>query len=584
MNRRILFAAIFLLVSIGLSAENITLDMAKKMAVDFFKSQTAASSLHVTRLDMVYDGRGDIVTASAHSPALYVFDNPDGKGFVIVAGDDIACPILGYSFENDFPKKDIPPHVKEWLKGMEQRINYLRDKGVSVKANVSPSSSDIGSVVKKLNTARWNQDHPYNLNLPTISGSRAVTGCTITATAIVMYYHKYPVRGEGVIPAYTTDSYGINIPERSLGHDYKWNLMQERYVGNYSSEQAEAVAVLMADLGHMLNADYGLSTAASTSNIPLQLSTYMGYYKGALELNRYEYDDREWYDILQNEIDENRPVIYSGYSSGGGHAFVLDGYTTSDYFSVNWGWGGYYNGYFILDALNPEGSGIGGSEDGYNSMQAAIVNLKPEKGGEYIQKLSLSEKGMSINDDKKFTTTEVNFNAGTVKNTGSVTFYGAYRWCLVDKNGNLKQVIKTAEIGNFVVGRMIPGGRNVIFYPNEPFKRGDRIRFYYKSENDLDWILVKGNSECVWDLVLVEDADIRKCTKLRYDKDNDELRVTTRVDVSVGIFSSAETDYSSLCQTEGKITTISTSSLPSDTYTIRLSDGKETVNFKVKLN
>ena len=51
---------------------------------------------------MVFDGETPESRSTGATPALYVFDNPNGKGFVIVAGDDMAQPILGYSYENDF--------------------------------------------------------------------------------------------------------------------------------------------------------------------------------------------------------------------------------------------------------------------------------------------------------------------------------------------------------------------------------------------------------------------------------------------------------------------------------------------------
>ena len=39
-----------------------------------------------------------------------------------------------------------------------------------------------------------------------------------------------------------------------------------------------------------------------------------------------------------------------------GHAFVIDGYKDES-FSVNWGWGGYCDGFYRIGALNPEYDG-----------------------------------------------------------------------------------------------------------------------------------------------------------------------------------------------------------------------------------
>ena len=53
---------------------------------------------------------------------------------------------------------------------------------------------------------------------------------------------------------------------------------------------------------------------------------------------------------LQNELNNNRPIIYVGYSNDGGHAWNIDGYD-DDYFHNNWGWGGSQNGYFLLSSV-----------------------------------------------------------------------------------------------------------------------------------------------------------------------------------------------------------------------------------------
>lgn len=583
MNRKVLIVVALVLSAFGLSAENISEEMAKKRAMDFFRSN--ARTLSVSRLDMVYDGRGQMSRTTSQSPALYVFDNPDGKGFVIVSGDDIAYPILGYSFEFDFPKENIPPHVAWWLEGMEDRIEYGRKTGWEPAITPKRAADNIGSVVKKLETALWNQGEPFDRKTPIHGNGHCVTGCTITATAIVMFYHKYPEKGTGTIPAYTTDSYNLTVPERTLGHPYEWDKMLDEYsYGSYSDEQANAVATLMADLGHMLEADYSYSgTGAATGIIPHRLSTYLYYHKGALDMHRSEYTNDDWYNMLQNEIYNNRPVIYSGFNDYIGHAFVLDGYTSEDYFSVNWGWGGSYNGYFLLDALSPSGSGIGGNNDHYNFDQKAVVGLKPEVGGEYIQKLSFGDKGMSILPDYPFTETQVTFVTDKVVSSGSVAFTGLIRWRLEDKEGTLKQDIQTLRVTDLEPGWGYANMR-VELNASEPIRKGDRVRMYYQKKDESEWVLMKGGEECVWDLVLIEDIPLDESARLQYNRIDKILEITSIVGTGVGFYSSGGTDYSSLCQTDGLVTTINASELPSDTYTLVLTNGTESVSINIKLN
>ena len=119
MKRKILF--LLALFALTVSAENIPVDKARQMAVEFFRNNRPL--LPVGDLQMVYDGETAASRANGEAPALYVFDNPQGEGFVIVSGDDLAHPVLGYSYENDFPADNLPIHIEKWLESLKRQIN-----------------------------------------------------------------------------------------------------------------------------------------------------------------------------------------------------------------------------------------------------------------------------------------------------------------------------------------------------------------------------------------------------------------------------------------------------------------------------
>jgi hypothetical protein len=77
--------------------------------------------------------------------------------------------------------------------------------------------------------------------------------------------------------------------------------------------------------------------------------------------------------LLKNEIDNGRPVIYRGDGIGS-HAFVCDGYDNNGYFHFNWGWGGMlsdnYNGFFSINQITID------TLD-FTHNQAAIFKIKP---------------------------------------------------------------------------------------------------------------------------------------------------------------------------------------------------------------
>lgn len=86
------------------------------------------------------------------------------------------------------------------------------------------------------------------------------------------------------------------------------------------------------------------------------LTLHFQYDKSVLSGYKDDYAPAEWTKKIDQELAEQRPVIYSG-SGTGGHSFVLDG-SDGEMYHFNWGWGGRNNGYFSLSALNPG--------DGYN--------------------------------------------------------------------------------------------------------------------------------------------------------------------------------------------------------------------------
>ena len=56
-------------------------------------------------------------------------------------------------------------------------------------------------------------------------------------------------------------------------------------------------------------------------------------------------------------------------------AFVCDGYDTNNFFHINWGWDGYFDGYFNLNLLNPYDTNNVGYT-GFSSQQNAIIGIQ----------------------------------------------------------------------------------------------------------------------------------------------------------------------------------------------------------------
>lgn len=575
------FLLLFACWTLCLSAKHIPVGQARKMAMEFF--QNNRPQLAVNSLQMVYDGETSVSRSEGANPALYVFNNPKGKGFVIISGDDISQPVLGYSYENNFPMEHLPEHLEAWLKSLKTQIEDGRKYG-AVSSPISRNLSRTGEAVVQLETAQWNQHSPYNKLMPTIGGKVAPTGCTVTAGAIIMKFHEWPKKGNGTLPAYTTKTMQIKMPAIKLGHTYEWDKMLNVYKSNqYTKEQEKQVARLMADIGTMITANYNKeSTSASTSLLATNLPIYMDYDKSALHRNRHEYDDANWHKLLMTEIREKRPVIYTGHNEDSGHAFILDGYTSDYFYSVNWGWGGSYNGFFLLNALEPKGHGTGGNGKHYNFKQTAITGLMPNRNGDYIERIGFGENGLSTNvtEFEQYIPFEV--IADRVNNQGGSLFSGTILWALTDKDGNIKEELATKK----AIDLKPRYGWNNLKREctiTVPIEIGDRIRLFYRNEKSLEWNLITGGENCTWELFVADQFTIDESTSIRRNRIQNTIVVTTKEGVSVEWVSTDGHDTEACYKTVGKVTTIQTQNLPAGVYLLKLKKKTENREVRIKL-
>lgn len=554
-------------LAISASAENISEDVARGLALDFFKNNSPQTS--VSNLQMVYDGETPLSRADGSAPALYVFDNPQGKGFVIVSGDDIAQPILGYSYEHDFPEGNLPTHIQGWLESLKTQINDGRKLGV-VESPKNRALTRVGQTVVKLQTALWGQDAPFNRLTPRIGMKETPSGCVITATAIVMHYHKWPAQGYGIVPGYTTRTNKITRRSVTLGHYYDWEGMPSNYSTSYTYEQGNQVAQLMSDLGTMLQADYDPEgTSAFTDDIASNLSSYMDYDKSMLYRERYHHTDEEWHALLAEELNQGRPVLYRGANLYAGHAFVLDGYTTDRYYSVNWGWDGYCNGWFLLNALRPSGSGTGGNNDHYNFYQGAITNFKPDAGGDYVELLGLGEKGMTTDVTDFFQNEIFEVMINGLFNYGESTFSGSIMAALTDKFGAIKEILHEQylpELRPNYGWRTLPISCTITV----PIEFGYRIRLFYKSEKTPEWTLIKAGDHCPWEILVADEYPISESTSIHFNKVKRILTVKKKSGVTATLYDEAGTDLSNLRVNVVNESAFNLKKQPAGVYTLKL--------------
>lgn len=364
-----------LLASMTLSAAPITPEQALQRVA---KSHPTRSS---ELADLKYASTVELPSGDA---ALYIFDNVTEPGYAILSADDVAAPLLGYSNTNKYDEKSMSPEMKWWLEGYAKQIEYAKSIGAS-PYKAAKTRADREAIAPMIAT-RWNQNNPYNLQTPEINGKHSVTGCVATAMAQVMKYWNYPAVGSGIgtctvrISDEKIDTLTMNFKDQS----FDWENMLDKYSSSATEVQKSAVAYLMKACGYGAQMQYtNYESSAALYYAAYSLVQNFGYNENIQYCERDYYTASEWTDMIYGELAAGRPVAYGGQSTQGGHAFVCDGYQSDGYFHFNWGWGGMSDGYFLLNALNPNSLGIGANGGGYNFGQNAIVGIQPTTGAAY---------------------------------------------------------------------------------------------------------------------------------------------------------------------------------------------------------
>lgn len=371
MRLKMLHSAAFMMLA-GITMEAIGAPVSPEAALGEAAEFLSANPSGIRRAPGAGQAQLSLAYTSGNSAGnhYYVFNND--SGFVIVSADDRLPAVLGYSDSGQFDEARLPDNMKAWMQGYSDEISHF--------LTVAPETyggSGRRSVIRRakrnpiepLVTTRWDQGTPYNLLCPSDnSGRKCVTGCVATAYAQILRYHEWPRNPTGSSGGETFD-----------GTTYNWRQMIDVYAdGNYTASQAQAVATLMRQCGAAVNMNYSAwASGAYSYDVQYALPVYFKY-SPDLQLMWKDYTpQKEWAQIIYDELAAGRPVFYSGASSQGGHAFVCDGYSENEYFHFNWGWGGYEDGYFLLTALNPASGGTGSYEAGYTSQQSIIIGIKP---------------------------------------------------------------------------------------------------------------------------------------------------------------------------------------------------------------
>ena len=331
----------------------------------------------------------------------YVFNDDTGKGFVVVAGDDKMGEVLAYSHEAFIDMANLNPEARYLFDSYRQVYEELgKNKGLTTRAKTATKATDD---VQPLLKSKWGQDFPYSKQ------TQYVTGCVATAVAQVMYYHKWPAQGKGQESYKVTFDNTVRSADFTKSH-YDWdNMLPDYNRRNVTTKQEDAVALLMNDVGIATNMQYTDRASGTQSYMAVRaLRNYFDY--DAALVTRFDEGEDNFIEIVKKELRNGFPLYISGESkTGGGHAWVCDGFDKEDRFHMNFGWNGQANGYYSLATLDVKstGSEFNGAQHSFNK-RIHVIAIHPNK-----------PNTPKIDDDIAYQSPTIKFN-----NDGMMAFVG----------------------------------------------------------------------------------------------------------------------------------------------------------------
>lgn len=319
--------------------------------------------------DVKAQARAKGLRATALAP-YYIYNDAQGKGFVVVAGDDDMGEVLAYSNEGILDTLQANPGVKLLLESYRQTYEVLKEGRVTVKR--SARSGLYSKTVSPLLKSKWGQSHPFNA----LTGY-PYSGCVATAVAQMMYYYQWPAQGSGKNEYRVTYYNEMKSADFSQSH-YDWANMLPDYNPpvRATEEQEDAVALLMNDVGVASFMQYTPSSSGTQGIFAYQALQKNFDYTAAYATKAVEGPTR-FAQILRQELLNGCPVYLEGRPAGNasGHAWVTDGFDENGLFHMNFGWDGQGDAYYSLTnlSLSQTGSEFQGKPLAFNRAIMAIL-------------------------------------------------------------------------------------------------------------------------------------------------------------------------------------------------------------------
>lgn len=298
----------------------------------------------------------------------------DPVGYIVVSAENRLRPVICFSTSSDLVLSDAPENALRAmlshdlvqcysvLEQIDREKSTLPDSVLaSQKAWVdllnstqtkASSHTPTNILVDVMLDSTWSQWNHYNELCPSNPSAHAsydgkcAVGCVATAGGQLSYYHQWPPYGRDGHSYVDGDGSITGTHSAVFSDTFDWDDMLDDYdaYGSYPSEQSDAVSELLYELGVSVEMDYESNGSSSSTRDLGDAMAEWFFYTPSDYVERS--DDPAAYDQRLREcmFDLNPTVI-----TFPGHAFMADGLSSdagTNFFHLNYGWGGQNDGWY----------------------------------------------------------------------------------------------------------------------------------------------------------------------------------------------------------------------------------------------
>ncbi len=342
---------------------------------------------------------------------LYYIVQLAPEGFVLAAPDDEIEPLIAFSSQGTFERDGRNPLSVLIEADMRGRLEALRlhaaakvldRNGYSAKWRRFSEAACPGTFssrkrenlddlrVAPLTRTTWAQGAVggkacFNYHTPPYgpgASSNYPGGCTQTAWAQILRFHRWPQASIGVVTR-TIQVDGVAQEAVTRGVAYDWDLMPLAPDGDTPELQRETIGGLIHDLGVVNQASYTANGTASGMSIA-DIVQVLGFSNAKYTSPDYA----SLSNILARAINANLDaglVVQLSLTGGGSHAVVVDGYgchAGAAMHHLNLGWGGNPDAWYQLPEVGE-----------YNGLAGVVYNIYTNGTGEIVSGRTLDIDG-----------------------------------------------------------------------------------------------------------------------------------------------------------------------------------------------